>query len=208
MKTMKQWNESKQDLDKFLQPGDIVAEDIYDYFISVLPPATFTGNVVQIGEPYDHNRRDRPRFATIRKQGGQWHYVGHLTLPEHWYEQMTDDYQEALLLLDFLPKSGSRAFHSSPSHGWLEVDFMELLALGIEDEISSYSYIKPGTQKTYVLLEEDCDAGLYMDRVRALGVKVEPVYIYVKDDQHIRSLPMYYNHMSSYTKQNSLYSIV
>lgn len=45
-------------------------------------------------------------------------------------------------------------FHTDPGHGWLEVPKAELKYLGIEDKISSCSYVKG--DKVY--LEEDCDA--------------------------------------------------
>jgi hypothetical protein len=44
-------------------------------------------------------------------------------------------------------------FHIDPGHGWVEVSFKELVSLGIEQEISKYSYRKGDT----CYLEEDCD---------------------------------------------------
>jgi len=50
-------------------------------------------------------------------------------------------------------------FYSDPSHGWLEVKRPELVELGIETQISGYSYQKGD----YVYLEEDSDAPKFMD---------------------------------------------
>jgi hypothetical protein len=56
-----------------------------------------------------------------------------------------------------------------PGHGWLEVKYSELKDLGIEDKISSYSYIKGDA----VYLEEDCDAAVYLDAMKAKGKEIE-----------------------------------
>ena len=44
-------------------------------------------------------------------------------------------------------------FYEDPSHGWLKVSLKELVSLGIQSDISRYSYIKG--ENAY--LEEDCD---------------------------------------------------
>ena len=62
-----------------------------------------------------------------------------------------------------------RTFHSDPGHSWLAVPYSELLDLGIADKISTYSYIKGKT----VYLEEDLDAGIYIDAVKAKGNTVK-----------------------------------
>ena len=62
-----------------------------------------------------------------------------------------------------------RNFHTDPGHGWLEVKYSELKDLGIEDKISSYSYIKDDA----VYLEEDCDAAVYFDAMKAKGKEIE-----------------------------------
>jgi len=50
-------------------------------------------------------------------------------------------------------------FISDPGHAWLEVPRAELVALNILDKVSHYSYQNKGM----VYLEEDCDAGLFID---------------------------------------------
>jgi hypothetical protein len=49
-------------------------------------------------------------------------------------------------------------FYSDSSHGWLKVKKSELVALGIADKISRFSYMRD----EYAYLEEDCDAQIYM----------------------------------------------
>lgn len=50
-------------------------------------------------------------------------------------------------------------FYSDPSHGWMKVKRQELADLGIESQISVYSYQKGDA----VYLEEDSDAPKFMD---------------------------------------------
>lgn len=75
IKTPKQWHESKLCLNEFLQVGDLVDEDMADYFLCVLPPATHSQFMIQMGEPYSHVN-GRPTFATIKKTAAGWEYRG------------------------------------------------------------------------------------------------------------------------------------
>jgi len=59
-------------------------------------------------------------------------------------------------------------FHSDPGHAWLAVKRKELIQLGILDKISSFSYQKGST----VYLEEDCDAGVFLDAKKAAGEEI------------------------------------
>ena len=49
-----------------------------------------------------------------------------------------------------------------PGHGWIAVPMEVIKELGIEDKISSCSYKRKGI----AYLEEDCDAGLFVDVVK------------------------------------------
>jgi hypothetical protein len=75
MKTKAQWDESQQDLGRFLQIGDVVDEEMADYFLCVLPPACMAGGIIQIGEPYSF-KAGGETFMTIRKIGDSWVYAG------------------------------------------------------------------------------------------------------------------------------------
>ena len=55
----------------------------------------------------------------------------------------------------------SRKFYFDSGHGWLEVNYQELIDLGITKRITNWSY--RDDKKVY--LEEDIDAGTYIDAV-------------------------------------------
>jgi hypothetical protein len=77
IKTLEQWNKSRQTLDEFLQVGDVVDDAMADYFVGVLPPACMTGHIVQIGEPVS-DVGGRPTYATLHRAyvGMPWVYAG------------------------------------------------------------------------------------------------------------------------------------
>lgn len=76
-------------------------------------------------------------------------------------------------------------FHSDPGHGWLAVKRKELEDLGIEKEITGFSYVKGKT----VYLEEDLDAGTFIKALKERGIKFKFRHSY-KEKTPIR----YYNH--------------
>ncbi len=51
-----------------------------------------------------------------------------------------------------------------PGHGWLAVSKADCVKAGICDKISAYSYFDEESQIVY--LEEDCDAGLFLDAIK------------------------------------------
>lgn len=81
MKTKKEWESSKKCLDEFLQVGDVVDDEIYDYFLCVLPPACNSARCLQLGEPSTHNSDGRACFETLKKDGQNWIYAGVLPVP-------------------------------------------------------------------------------------------------------------------------------
>ena len=56
-------------------------------------------------------------------------------------------------------------FISDPEHGWLKMPIGELAALGIENQITSCSFLNG----RFVYLEEDQDASTYLASRRAQG---------------------------------------
>ena len=52
-----------------------------------------------------------------------------------------------------------------PGHGWFKVRLTQLSKLGIENEISTYSYVRG----EWAYLEEDCDASKYFDALKLTG---------------------------------------
>jgi len=63
----------------------------------------------------------------------------------------------------------TKVFHSDPGHGWMAVKLSELKMLGIQHEISDYSYVKGKT----AYLEEDCDAVRFINAAKDKGITVE-----------------------------------
>lgn len=60
-------------------------------------------------------------------------------------------------------------FHSDAGHGWLAVKKQELIDLDILDKISPFSYVSGDT----FYLEEDCDAGLFINAMKAKGIEIK-----------------------------------
>jgi len=78
-------------------------------------------------------------------------------------------------------------FHIDPGHGWLAVPYKDVLALGIEKQISTCSY----QTETMVYLEEDCDAPRFDDAFeKVYGHRPNYTHVYHKNRSIIRS----YNH--------------
>jgi hypothetical protein len=73
-------------------------------------------------------------------------------------------------------------FYSDPSHGWLEVKRADLIALGIEDDISGFSYQKGAK----VYLEEDNDMSRFMDAATAAGWTIKTAEFHNDADLFIR----------------------
>jgi hypothetical protein len=59
--------------------------------------------------------------------------------------------------------------YSDPGHGWLKCKRDILVALGIDRDISAFSY----ERKNDVFLEEDCDAPRLIQALQAKGVEVK-----------------------------------
>ena len=53
IKTLKGWEESGKNWDDFCKPGELVDEDVYWYFLNILPPRNMGAGYLQVGEPYD-----------------------------------------------------------------------------------------------------------------------------------------------------------
>ncbi len=76
MKTLNDWKASKKCLSSFLQPGDAIDNEIADYMLCVLPPATWRKDIIQMGEPFDSDSNGKARYLTIEKSGDNWIYTG------------------------------------------------------------------------------------------------------------------------------------
>lgn len=72
IKTYKNWD---KDLNEYLQAGDLVDEEMRNYFETVLPPKTSTGRLIQIGESYSYVEGGAT-YSTLENISGQWVYRG------------------------------------------------------------------------------------------------------------------------------------
>lgn len=81
-KSMEDWeNSGITSFGDFFAPGDLVADDVYDNFLNILPPATMSKNLLQVGEPANHvedpqTGKYRPTYMTFTRVDGQWRYAG------------------------------------------------------------------------------------------------------------------------------------
>lgn len=80
-----------------------------------------------------------------------------------------------------------KVFHSDSGHGWLAVKLNELKMLGIQADISSYSFVKGKT----AYLEEDCDAAKFIEAAKGKGITVELKQSPPRDNSPIRYFKRY-----------------
>ena len=78
-------------------------------------------------------------------------------------------------------------FYCDPAHSWMKVPRKLLAELGVEAKISTYSYQKGN----FVYLEEDCDAGIVLDCLKAKGVIPVLKSSHTNKSSRIRSYPSY-----------------
>ena len=78
-------------------------------------------------------------------------------------------------------------FHHDASHGWLQVPRRELLELGIEHQITAYSY----QYLDIVYLEEDDDASTFINALKARGQTPNITERYDGDTSNIRRFQHY-----------------
>lgn len=81
----------------------------------------------------------------------------------------------------------NKKFHYDAAHGWLQVKHRELTELNIAATISIYSYQNGDT----VYLEEDRDAGIFLQSAENSGWSVEIEQVDDGDYSKIRDLPSY-----------------
>jgi len=88
IKTIKGWEDSDSDWGEYCKPGDLVEEAVYDYFLNILPPRSFTAGYLQVGEPYSH--RDNPKtgiwqatyMTFVSVDNGLYRYCGNCFVGE------------------------------------------------------------------------------------------------------------------------------
>lgn len=73
--------------------------------------------------------------------------------------------------------------YNDPGHGWVRVKRDLLRLLGIEQKITAFSY----QNGRWCYLEEDCDAGVLIEALKANQVAYETKSHYCNTDSRIRS---------------------
>lgn len=112
LKTLHGWHEfaeknSDGSWDKYCKPGDLVDEEVYDYFLDILPPRSMGRGYLQVGEPYSSAfdpefGKWRQTFSTFRRvQKGVWMYLGNC-FPNGEWEPEVFGFDG---ILDFLKKT-------------------------------------------------------------------------------------------------------
>jgi len=80
-------------------------------------------------------------------------------------------------------------FHTDAGHGWLEVGSMDLNKLGLkESDFSSYSYKAHAISFPTYYLEEDRDAGVFIERFKKVNGDIHFKDAHVEGNSLIRDL--------------------
>ena len=78
-------------------------------------------------------------------------------------------------------------FVSDPGHGYLRVKLEDLVKYGVEKKISPYSF----KNDKFGWLEEDIDAGTFLEAVKAAGDEPNITYVSINSDATCRRYPRF-----------------
>jgi hypothetical protein len=78
-------------------------------------------------------------------------------------------------------------FYQDPSHGWVAVPHYVVRELGIENDISSWSYV----DGVFVYLEEDCDLGVLFNAAKKQDQSIQLIGQHSDEDSPIRKRRAY-----------------
>ena len=83
LKTIEDWQNSEcRTWDEYCKPGDLVDQEVADYFLNILPPQTMKRGYFQVGEPHSYARNPKTgktsdTYATFVRYGKEiWQYRG------------------------------------------------------------------------------------------------------------------------------------
>lgn len=83
LKTIEDWQNSRcRTWDEYCKFGDLVDQEVADYFLNILPPQTMKRGYFQVGEPHSYARNPKTgkpsgTYATFVRYGrGIWQYRG------------------------------------------------------------------------------------------------------------------------------------
>lgn len=78
-------------------------------------------------------------------------------------------------------------YFTDPGHGWVSVKRQTLVDLGIDNQISTYSYMRGSS----AYLEEDCDLGLLYKVCDIKGIDIKLTAKHTNKRSPIRSYAVY-----------------
>ena len=119
LKTLQGWREyaeknSNGSWDKYCKPGDLVDEEVYDYFLEVLPPRSMERGYLQVGEPHSHQiniltGKWQATYATFRRmEKGIWMYCGNCFAGMTWDADAASDSLEGFLKVTYRKEGSQR----------------------------------------------------------------------------------------------------
>lgn len=80
-KTYEGWRNTHLNFDDYCFPGDIVDNEMVDYFVNCLPPKTLRDSCTQCGEPYGTGEYENGvcgnTYITFSKHDGEWIFDGY-----------------------------------------------------------------------------------------------------------------------------------
>ena len=101
-------------------------------------------------------------------------------------------------------KTKTLLMYEDPGHGWCKVSRYDKVFQMIAKEVSHFSYQLGDS----VYLEEDCDLGLYYNKLVELGYEIKWKYNHTDDNSRIRGYAPYkYIEVASETKAKKQYDI-
>ncbi len=80
MKTYAQWNGSGKNFNDFIDAGEEIDVELYDYFLGCVPPI-YALNAFCSGEPYTHVN-GIPYYHTFQDRDNKYFYLGILTVKQ------------------------------------------------------------------------------------------------------------------------------
>ena len=84
MKTFKEWGKYGGDFQNYINPKDEIDDELYWYFLEVLPPRIMRNYGFLVGEPYTHNNSNEGVYDSFYQSldGKQYYYGGLKTVKE------------------------------------------------------------------------------------------------------------------------------
>ena len=79
MYTIQDW---ERDGSLNVKQGEVISSDVYEQLLNCIYPATYTSQLFQVGEPYDHDEQGNALYATFKNTEKGWKFCGHCRIGE------------------------------------------------------------------------------------------------------------------------------